>query len=228
MNFYTLSYKMYENMPMWYTNPAVVYKNECSMSDGGNCNANSVFHNIHTGTHVDAPVHFCNIGRTIDEIPLQDFYYTAPLLLKIKKGNGECVSQADLKPYENQIEKADIVCVYTGYADIRDSKEYIMGFPYFSEDAALYLRNNFPSLKAVAIDTLSVEDSVAGEKNGNKTHHAFLDTNNEQTNRTVLLYEDVNLKAMSEIKEKIDAITAFPTMWKGLEGSIVNMVAICK
>ena len=41
-----------------------------SLSEGGICNLTSLFMCAHNGTHVDAPYHFINDGKTIDEIEL--------------------------------------------------------------------------------------------------------------------------------------------------------------
>jgi kynurenine formamidase len=73
-------------------------------------------------------------------------------------------------------------------------------FPAFSLDAACYLRMNFPKLKAVAIDVISVESSIEGPKNKFPVHRTFLDSLEGKNPRTLLLYEDVNLKKLATIK----------------------------
>jgi arylformamidase len=183
---------------------------------------------MHNGTHVDAPKHFSRNGRSIVDLPVEDFYYSSPLLLSLERGKGEFVTQADLKIYEEKISKADILCVYTGFANIRESdpQAYVDDFPAFSPDAARYLRLNFPNLKAVAIDVISVESSIEGPGNGFPVHRTFLDTIDGKNPRTLLLYEDVNLKKIAMVTKPIQAIYAFPIRWENAEAAPVNMVAL--
>ena len=96
MRFMELSYPVEENGPKWPSNPEekVVYEQE--IQKGAPCNASSVFHHMHNGTHVDAPRHFNPIGMTIDQIPAEDFYYTAPFVLELPKGKGEKIRLSDL------------------------------------------------------------------------------------------------------------------------------------
>ncbi len=232
MRFMELSYPVEENGPKWPSNPEekVVYEQE--IQKGAPCNASSVFHHMHNGTHVDAPRHFNPLGMTIDQIPAEDFYYTAPLVLELPKGKGEKIRLSDLMNREEEIKNCDILFFYTGYSELRErsSKEFTDDFPCFSIEAAEYLRCNFTGLKAVALDFLSVDNSVTGEVDGFPIHHAFLDTGIGKPYRTLLIYEDVNVKKFRELKciDEIQWISAFPVRFKGLEASPVSMVACIK
>jgi kynurenine formamidase len=227
--FFEISYVLGETIPRWPTNPIETPDINLSFEKGDPCNATSIYHHMHNGTHVDAPKHFSRDGRGIVEIPIEDFYYTAPLILKLEKKRGQVITQADLFPFEAEIAKADILCAYTGYADIRgqDPQGFVDNFPAFSPDAAYYLRTHFPDLKAVAIDTISVESAVDGPKNGFPVHRTFLDKIEGKDLRTLLLYEDVNLQKLASIDQPLQAISAFPIRWEGAEAAPVNMVAFC-
>ncbi len=224
-----ISYVLGTSIPKWPTNPSENPDINLSFEKGDPCNASSIYHHMHNGTHVDAPRHFSRNGRDITELPIEDFYYTNPLLLSLKKAKGEFITQGDLAQHEKAISNCDILCAYTGYADIRDTdpRAYVADFPAFSLDAARYLRMNFPGLKAIAIDVISVESSVEGPKNGFPVHRTFLDTLEGNNPRTLLLYEDVNLKKLAAVKTPIRAIYAFPIRWEGAEAAPVNMVAEC-
>lgn len=43
------------------------------IEDGHHCNASSLSMGAHTGTHIDAPLHFVEGGRPIDQVPLETF-----------------------------------------------------------------------------------------------------------------------------------------------------------
>lgn len=222
-----LSYTVMEDMPMWPTNPPEKYDYNQATSLGDACNASSVYHHLHTGTHVDAPFHFDSRGKTIDEIPVEDFYYTAPFVLKLPKAKGECVEREELEKYKEEIARCDILFIYTGYSDIREKcpEEFVDDFPSVSPAAAIYLRSNFPKLKAVALDSISFDSARTGAQNGFPSHHAFLETRPDQLERTLLLYEDVDVKKLVDVKD-VKAVCAFPVRFKGLEAGPVSMVAI--
>lgn len=222
-----LSYTLGEHIPKWPTNPSEKYVVEQSTQSGDPCNANSVFHHIHNGTHVDAPRHFDPNGKTIDQLSIEDFYYTDPYVLKLSKQKGERITLEDIKSRQTEIENCDILFIYTGYCDLRakDPDAYIDGFPSISPDAARYLREGFPKLKAIALDSISVDDAVTAGAEGFPTHHSLLETNAARSQRTLLLYEDVNVSRILDV-ENIQAVCAFPVRWEGLEGAPVSMVAI--
>ena len=222
-----ISYVLGVSIPKWPTNPSEKPDDNLSFAKGDACNASSIYHHMHNGTHVDAPRHFSRDGKTIVDIPTENFYYTKPFILTFKKGKGALVAVSDLQPYEKEINEADILFVYTGYADIRDVDPvaFVDDFPAFSPEAALYLRKGFPKLKAVAMDVISVESSTKGPENGFPVHRTFLDKLDDGENpRTLLLYEDVNLKKLASIKEPIQAVCAFPIRWENAEAAPVNMV----
>ncbi len=45
-----------------------------SIENGDECNLSTYFATTHAGTHIDAPLHFDNDGRSIDKIRLNTFY----------------------------------------------------------------------------------------------------------------------------------------------------------
>ena len=51
----------------------------------------------HTGTHIDAPLHFIKDGRTIDEIPLTHFI--GPCRVLDLSAVESCITEQDLAPY---------------------------------------------------------------------------------------------------------------------------------
>jgi arylformamidase len=53
--------------------PAPEGKRILSMEKGDYCNCSTLFMCAHNGTHVDAPFHFINDGKTIDKLPLDVF-----------------------------------------------------------------------------------------------------------------------------------------------------------
>lgn len=221
-----LSYSMGEKIPVFPTNPKERYYFESEMLKGDAANTSTAVHHMHNGSHVDVPLHFSKYGRDIMDIPLEDFYYTAPLLISLPRKKGEFVTKQDLVAYEEEIRQADILLLYLHYADIRsDIDTFVDDFPALAVDAAQYLRMEFPKLKAVAIDVISIESCIEGPKNNFPVHHALLDAVEGLDVRPLLVYEDINLKAYSEICQPVTQITAFPIRWQGAEAGPISFVA---
>lgn len=222
-----ISYVFGESAPKWPTNPNDSYTLDSCTNRGDLNNCSTITHHMHNGTHCDAPLHFYHNGRSIDQLPIEDFFYESPLVLKLPKGKGGIYTAAELKEYDSQIKKADILLLYSGYADLRDTNPsaFIDDFPSFSKDAAVYLRKECPKLKAIAMDFLSVDSCVTGAANGFPAHHAFLDEDETHPERSLLLFEDVNVKKLYEAGGSAKRIYAFPVRFKGLEASPISMVA---
>lgn len=45
----------------------------CKISEGAMCNLTTLSMCVHNGTHIDAPFHFINEGKTVDQMPLDSF-----------------------------------------------------------------------------------------------------------------------------------------------------------
>jgi kynurenine formamidase len=221
--FIELSYEIHENIPAYPGSPPEEFIAFNRMLKGDQVNTSRISHYLHTGTHVDAPFHFFNQGQTINEIPIADFVYEKPLMIHRFLKKSELLSTHDLKKHGGEIYSADLLLFYTGYCHHRgDSTVYLDDFPAVSEAAARFIRTELINVKAVAIDTLSIESSTSGPAENFKVHKTLLDGNLYET-RPLLIYEDVNIGIIAD--KKIKRIYAFPLRLRGLEASPVNMVA---
>ena len=70
MKIYDISIPISPGMPVWPGDPPVVLERVSSMDAGAHDNVSRLACSVHTGTHVDAPHHFLNDGRTVDALPL--------------------------------------------------------------------------------------------------------------------------------------------------------------
>lgn len=221
-----LSYPLDAAAPKWPTNPGEELEFVLAMDRGDNCFASTLHHHMHNGTHVDAPMHFYREGVSIDAIPIDKFYFDAPLILRVPKGRGEHVEIGELKEHEADIARADLLALYMGYADLRNRmpEAYIDAFPAMTPEAASYLRASFPKLKAVALDVVGADDPVTAGAACFPVHRALLAG---EEPRPLLIFEDVDLARMWEHRSRIRTVCAFPMRYLGAEAAPVNMVAIC-
>ena len=218
-----LGYEFSEDMPVFPGLPEDRILPHSRMSQGGESNTTMLHHFLHNGSHVDAPWHFWDGGRAIDQIPLEDFVYDHPVLVVRELGKGQLFEPSDIESAGGSLKRCDLLMLCSGYWKLRSSKEiYCDDFPGLSPEAARFIRLELPTVKAVAIDTLSVENPVQGPKSDFLVHKTLLDGDLHPT-RPVLAFEDVNLGRL--VGRRIRRIYAFPLRWRGLDGSPVNPVA---
>ena len=181
-------------------------------------------HFLHTGTHVDAPSHFDKTGLTISDIPIDRFIYNTPLVVNIPKKKGELILKEDLDIYKN-IDSADLLLIHTGYSRFMNSPfDFLDDFPALSLEAARYLRS-VPSLKAIGIDTISIE-GIKGLDEGFPVHHELLDSKIGMRD-PLLVYENVFLSELMS-NELPFRVYAFPLRLENMDASPVAMVAEIK
>lgn len=71
MNVFDISIPIDANMPVWPGDPSVILRQVSSIDRGDEANVSQIKMSVHTGTHIDAPKHFINNGKTIGQIPLE-------------------------------------------------------------------------------------------------------------------------------------------------------------
>jgi kynurenine formamidase len=221
--FIEMAYSLCPDAPIFPGLPHDEFIPHTRMSEGGESNTTMVKHFLHNGTHVDAPFHFYDKGKTIDQIPIEDFCYTKPLVVQKMLPKGGLLQPEDIKACGPSLYEADILLLCTGYHALRlDRDVYMDDFPSLSVEAAKLIRTELLNVKAVAIDTLSIESCRLGPQQNFPVHKTMLDSEIYQT-RTVLIFEDVNMGQI--LTHQITRIYAFPLRLTGLDASPVSIVA---
>ncbi len=109
----------------------------------------------HTGTHCDAPYHFFEDGRTIDEIPLETYVGPATILDLRYKKPGAAIERDDVARFAERIAEGDIVLLNTGWGHKRaNTAEFLTKYVYLGGEAAQYLVDR--GVKGVGIDAVSL------------------------------------------------------------------------
>jgi arylformamidase len=62
------------DMPIYAGDPAVELERASSIAEGGHANVSKLSMGVHTGTHVDAPVHFIEGAPGMEGVPLDALY----------------------------------------------------------------------------------------------------------------------------------------------------------
>ncbi len=192
-----IGYPVYPGMPVYPGLPETELFLREDLLAGADWNGSVLTTYLHAGTHVDAPWHYMG-GDTpkmdnLEAVPTESFVYEHPVLVNVPaEGDNYLITIEDIKAHGDEIYEADALFFNTNYWPHRgsDFMTYANNFPAVSPEAAEWIRVELPKIKAVGIDTMSIENIANGQKNGFRTHKAFL--NPDLPNHTILVYEDIN------------------------------------
>ena len=133
---------------------------------------------MHTGTHIDAPLHYIENGRTVSEIELDSLIGPCDVLrLKFPKDSktpdkdflkNKEIKIDDIKLPKKGIEK--IIILKTSWCDYFNSEDYFHNNPYLSMEFAKFIVEN-------EVETLAL-DIPSPDKFGNSEIHKILLENN--------------------------------------------------
>lgn len=161
----------------------------------------------HTGTHVDAPLHFIKNGRSIDQIPIEKLLGEITILDFSHLGENSVVTKDMLEG-----KKITTKMLFKfGWGKHWTQKKFYQGYPYFTKEAAEFLISK--NVELLSYDTPSPDDSriKLGTERDSEIHKIFLKNN-------IILVE--YLANLEKIKE-YDGwnISVNPLMIKGGDGS---------
>lgn len=225
MNFIYLSYALSENSPVYkgLNNVSLSHKN--SIQENG-YNTYIISIENHSGTHVDAPAHFLDDGKTISEYNLHDLIFDRVMVVDIPRNNGKQISIEDLQKLRKRInrgigeyhklEETDFLIIRTGFHKYRqkEPEKYLTQNPGLDSDLIDYLRKNFPSIRAIGIDCISIS-SFGNPDIAIKTHqNAFIVDKNY--GEPLLLVEDMDLRFITP-ENQIKKLFLMPWQIKGVD-----------
>ena len=177
----------------------------------------------HTGTHIDVPFHVDPEGFKMHEFELNDFIFNSPVMLQIPKQNKEKISVEELEPHEEELAKANMLLIYTGFSKTRkkDPEGFVKNQPSFTLEAANYLVDNF-NIKGYGIDTIGIEnipDGKAASPVQFPVHKVFLTKKKQKS----FVLEDLNLAVL--VGKKLRRFFVIPLRMFGAEAMPVTAFA---
>lgn len=147
----------------------------------------SVFMGTHTGTHIDAPGHMIEGGKTLDEFSAEQFVGRG-VYIAVNDNNFEL---NDIK--KSDIQAGDIVVFNTGMSNRIHDEVYFTDYPAMGIDVAEYLVER--RVRMVGVDTCSIDNQP-----GFPVHKLLLSNN-------ILIIENLtNLEQLSGMDSKIYAL----------------------
>ena len=192
-----------------------------SMNKGDVLNTFNVTIFNHFGTHMDGPFHFNSDGCCLYEYYVDEFFYEAPLLIDVPKDKGGLIDAEDLEPFDEQIREADLLMIRTGFCYIRssDNEGYANEGPGISASCAERIVHEYPDLKAVALDWISLASPLHPWE-GVRAHQIML---GKGGTRPVLIIEDVDMRDLKP--QELRRVIALPLYIRGTDSAQVTMVA---
>lgn len=185
----------------------------------------------HGGTHIDAPVHFAEGKRTVDQIPIQQLTGNAIVIDVTDSVSTYLDYQVSIQDFEyweskhGNIEDGSIVLIHTGLGKFWPDRKSYMGtsqrgpsavpllhFPGLNPQAAQWLVDN-RKIKAIGLDTPSIDYGRSSD---------FL-------SHRILMKKDIpafeNLANLDQLPSTGTFVVALPMKIKGGSGGPLRLAA---
>ena len=152
-------------MPHWPDNPPIVMQRPMELLRGHACNLSHLAMGVHTGTHIDAPVHFIHQAAGVDEMPLAATMGPARV---IEIADPRVITADELRGHS--LQAGERVLFRTANSPrCWQADRFVEDFVYVSEQAAEHLAET--RVRTVGVDYLSVGGYHA---DGAKIHRILL------------------------------------------------------
>ncbi len=153
-------------MPHWPDNPPIVLERVMDLRRGDDCNVSHLAMGVHSGTHMDAPVHFIHHGAGLDEMPLAATMGEARV---IQIDDPREITADELRAHNVQAGER-VLFRTSNSARCWQADGFVEDFVYITEPAAEHLAAT--RVQTVGVDYLSVGGYHA---DGAKIHRTLLE-----------------------------------------------------
>lgn len=192
-------------------------KSNTAIVEGDTANTLTISFPNHSGTHVDVPYHFINEGKRLTEYPASFWIFNCPQCINVPSEDGYLVTNEDIEEKIN--DNTDLLLIRTGYEKHRNKTRYWQRNPGLSLSLAKILRLQYPSIRAIGIDTISVTSLVHRDE-GRKAHREFLGSHYKS--EPIILIEDM---ALSNYNDHITQVIVLPLMIEEADGAPCTVLA---
>jgi len=207
MTIYDVTVPIQEGLPVWPGEEGPTIKRTSDIDSGDKANVSLIRMVTHTGTHVDAPLHFFAKARSVDRIPLS--VLCGPCLVIEKIGNGH-ISAGDIPELPSHITR---VLFKTTNSTLWENpthdfvNEYVCLEP---EAAELLVRKG---IQLVGMDYMSVEPPTNQE---NPIHRLLLGNG-------IVIIENLDLRNISPGEYNL---VCLPLKLSGADGAPARVILI--
>jgi len=183
MKIFDITLTISPGLPVWQGDPVIQFIQLSDMNKGDSCNVTHISMGVHVGTHVDAPHHFLNDNRTVEELDLNILIgraYLIEITDPLDQISDKLLEEASIPPGVERL------LIKTRNSELwsRGTKEFIKDFVAINNDGANWLVKK--GIKLIGVDYLS----VAPFGDGVPTHRTLLTAG-------VIALEGLNLSQVS-------------------------------
>ena len=198
-----LSHKLSASIPVYGSTKATIQLREIkSIVSGDSCQTYWLGMENHWGTHVDCPAHFFTEGMKIADYEAKFWLFRKPQILSVNAKPGQIIGRKDLITEINP--ETDLLLLKSGWGKFRGEEIYSLQNPGLDPGLGLWLRKEYPSLRAIGFDWISLS-SYTHRELGREAHKAFL--NPEGVGHPIVIIEDMNI---SEYLNKLKEVWVVP------------------
>ena len=166
MHIYDITLTISPDLPVWPGDPPVKIERVAKIEEGANSNLSRMSIGVHTGTHVDSPLHFLTGGNGVESLPLNILIGRAYVL---NLPDADIITASVLQQSSIPTETNRLI-IKTRNSQYLAHKDPVFrtGFVGISADGAEFLVGL--GIKLIGIDYLS----VAPYKQSRPTHEILL------------------------------------------------------
>ncbi|HVP21013.1 MAG TPA: cyclase family protein [Anaerolineaceae bacterium] len=206
---YDISATLVNGFPVWPGDPEIRLEQFSRIEDGAEANVSQLCMPVHGGTHMDAPYHFVQGGKTIEELPLEVLIGPAQVIQladSVKVITGDIVRSSGI---QRGIERVLFKTRNSQYW-IHSSGQFHQDFTAMDADGAQAIVDM--GIKLVGIDYFS----IAPFDSSVPTHTVLLGNG-------VAILETCNL---SQVEPGLYTLAALPIKLGGSDGAPTRAVLI--
>lgn len=219
-----LSYPINSATPMYGETPGPVFINYSQITLKNTSNSCVISVHNHTGTHVDAPKHFVDEGKSISKYSVDELIFNNPIILEFPKNSAELITPGDLQPVLHHLQICDCLLLHTGYGQFRNEEKYRTHNPGIAPETILLIRKEYPNIRCIGIDSISI--SSFQHRNEGREAHKVAFTKRAGLGEPLLLIEDMKLDIISG--KSIEKIFIIPWGIDGIDSAPCNIIAIIR
>jgi len=202
-----ISVPLSPGLPVWTGENKFSITHKSKMSEGAQANVTFLAMGSHTGTHIDAPLHFVDGGKTTEEIPLNKLVGKCEVV--DFRGNKKITAEhlnskfSNRKPSEKLLFKTDNSKLWD-----KPKHEFYLDYCALTADAAQWCVDN--GVHLVAIDYLSIQ-----------LYYDPIDTHVILLSNEIVIVENVDLR---KVEEGFYKLTCLPLKVEGVEGTLARAI----
>jgi arylformamidase len=152
MKIFDLSHPLHDNSPVYPGKAKPEFKRAATIASDGYRETHFSF-DSHLGTHIDAPSHMLEKGKSLDQLSIESFSGDS-VIITIPDGTSHIEKQFLLK-FEDELKTVDFVLFKTGWSRFWGSPQYFSNFPVLTAGALSWLLSF--SLKGIGFDVISAD-----------------------------------------------------------------------